>query len=84
MEKNNKIKDFPAFLLNAPKMKFKKPTITPTPFTLSESLYSIEHSDSDTDEGFSDKENNDKNDFTQDVESNSFLTIINTVIQNNY
>ncbi len=82
MEINNKIKDFPPFILNAPKIKFKKPTIAPIPFTLSESLYSIEHSDSDTNEDFSDKEKNHQKDSTQDIESNSPFTIINTLIQN--
>ena len=57
MEKNNKIKKFPPFILNAPKVKFKKPTLKPTPLILTESSYSMEYSDSDTDTEFSSDEN---------------------------
>ena len=57
MESNNKIKDFPPFILNAPKVKFRKPTVIPTPLILTESSYSMEHSDSDTDAEFSSDEN---------------------------
>ena len=59
MENNISIQDFPPNILKAPKTKFKKPTLKPTPLFLSESPYSMEYSDSESKEDFS-TENSEK------------------------
>ena len=56
MDKTIKLQDFPSNILNAPKIKFRKPTLKPTPLFLSESPYFMKYSDYDSDEDFSTEE----------------------------
>ena len=63
-------------------MKFKKPTIEPTPFILTESIYFSEHSDSDTEEEFSQDNDVKETDRTEKIKTNSLLIKYNIAIQN--
>ena len=82
MDKKDKVNSFPKYILYAPKIKFKKPTKRPTPLILSESSYSIEHSNSDTEDNFSSDDNYYNDEFVKDIKSNQTLVKINTVIKN--
>ena len=82
MENKSTIDNIPKYILNAPKMKFKKPTIEPTPFILTESIYFSEHSDSDTEEEFSQDNEVKETDRTEKIKTNSLLIKYNIAIQN--
>ena len=67
-------REFPSFILNAPKFKYKKPIITPTPFSLNDSDSDDENDlstvgntsfDEQSLEGFINFQNDDKTDFTK-------------------
>ena len=82
MEQKDKFNNFPKYILNAPKIKYKKPTIRPIPLILTESSFSIDHTDSDTEDNFSSEDNDYNDEFVNDMKSNSTLIKNNTVIQN--
>ena len=82
MENKSTIDNIQKYILNAPKMKFKKPTIEPTPFILTESIYFSEHSDSDTEEEFSQDNDVKETDRTEKIKTNSLLIKYNIAIQN--
>ena len=81
MQNKAVINNFPKYILNAPKIKFKKPTITPTPFILTESSYSSEHSDCDTEEDFSRNEKINEKACTENIKSVSLLIKFNDAAQ---
>ena len=82
MEKNINIQDFPSNILNAPKTKFKKPTLKPTPLFLSESPYSMEYLDSDNEEDFSSEEGENEKTLTKNIKANSLFIKYTTVVKN--
>ena len=77
MSSNEKLEicgEFPSFIINAPKFKYKKPIITPTPFSLNDSDSDDENDistvgntsfDEQSLEGFINFQYDDKTDFTK-------------------
>ena len=77
MSSNEKLeinREFPSFIINAPKFKYKKPIITPTPFSLNDSDSDDENDlstvgntsfDEQSLEGFINFQNDDKTVFTK-------------------
>ena len=82
MEKNINTSNFPSNILKAPKIKFKKPTLKPTPLSLSESSYSMEYLDSDSDEDFSTKGSEKDIALTKNIMANSLFIKYNSDTKN--
>ena len=78
------IHDFPANILNAPKTKFKKPTLRPTPLFLPESSYSKEYSYSDNEDDFSTEESEKEKEIalTKNIKANSLFIKYKTKVKN--
>ena len=77
MSSNEKLEingEFPSFILNAPKFKYKKPMMTPTPFSLNDSdsedendlstVGNIFNDEEESLEGFINFQNDDKANFS--------------------